>query len=239
MKGIIYYTDNQLNRLNHERMLSDLVMQSLIDSGLPIVSCSLKPMKFGKNIVLNLKPGVISMYKQMLTALKTSNEKYVFFCEHDVLYHSSHFEFTPSRDDTFYYNTNVYRCHIRRNLCVTYNKLRSVSGICVNRKLAVRHYIKRLKFIYDEGFDKLPNSRNPKWSITMGFEPGKNARSGGFNEEKIEDWRSDFPNIDVRHRLVMTPSKMSVAEFGYTPDGWIEKTLEDVPGWNLKKLFNI
>ena len=46
-KGIIYYTDNKL-----KEPLFSLVQKYISASELPIVSCSLKPINFGKNIVL-------------------------------------------------------------------------------------------------------------------------------------------------------------------------------------------
>jgi hypothetical protein len=101
-KGIIYYTDNKI-----EEPISSTVRNLLLETNLPIVSSSLRPINFGKNIVVNLEPGVITMITQIYNALKESRSKYIFFCEHDVLYHKSHFNFTPIKDDVFYYNTNV------------------------------------------------------------------------------------------------------------------------------------
>lgn len=238
-KGCIYYTNNRLDQLRNERMLSKLVQDSIKNSGLPIVSCSLKPIDFGKNIVLNLESSILTMYRQILTALQASTEKYVFFCEHDVIYHKSHFDFTPPADDIFYYNVNVWRCHIRHNLCTTYEKMRSVSGLCANRELAVEHYVKKLQYIYDHGFDKIPVTRNPAWAREMGYEPGKSPRIGGFSKDKIDDWKSKYPNIDIRHRLTTTAAKMSLSEFRHLPIGWQEKQLEEIPGWDLKNLFKI
>lgn len=239
MKEIIYFTDNRLDNRDFEKKVSELVRESIKNSGLPIVSCSLKPMDFGKNIVLNLEPSVLTMFKQILAALEACKGKYIFFCEHDVLYHSSHFSFTPPNDDTFYYNTNVWRCQIKRNLCTSYDKLRSVSGLCVNRDLAIEHYRKRLKYIYKRGFDKIPVTRNPAWARKMGYEPGKSPRIGGFSKDKIDDWKSKYPNIDIRHRLTTTAAKMSLSEFRHLPIGWQEKQLEEIPGWDLKNLFKI
>ena len=71
------------------------------ESGLPIVSVSLKPLDFGKNFVLDAKPNVLTMYRQITKALLESDSTYVFFCEHDVLYPKSHFDFTPPSDKIF------------------------------------------------------------------------------------------------------------------------------------------
>ncbi len=103
MKSIIYYTDNRL-----EEPMFSVVQKQILKAGLPIVSVSLKPIGFGQNIVLDLKPGITTLNKQILTGLQASTADYVFFCEHDVLYHPSHFDFTPSNDTISYYNTNVW-----------------------------------------------------------------------------------------------------------------------------------
>lgn len=238
-KGIIFYTDNRLELLDRDRMLPKLVMDSISASGLPIVNVSLKPLDFGKNIVLNLEPGVITYYKQILTALENSSSKYVFFCEHDVIYHPSHFYFTPPRDDTFYYNTNVWRCHPRNNICVTYDHLRSVSGLCVNRELALDHYKRRIEYIFQKGYDKVPKSRNPRWARVMGYEPGKSPRNGGFSVDKLAEWKSELPNLDIRHRLTMTIPKLRLDQFNHTPTGWQEKTIDEIEGWDIRNLFNL
>lgn len=204
-------------------------------SGLPITSVSLKPMDFGKNIVVNLEPCVLSMFKQILIALENSQEDYVFFCEHDVLYHTSHFQFSPPQDDTFYYNTNVWKCHPRKNYCMTYDHLRSISGICVNRKLAVDHYRKRMEYIYNQGFDKIPG-RNPKWARKMGYEPGKKFIDN-FSEDRIEEWKAEWPNIDVHHQNNITPLKMSLEDFKRKPTNFIQTTIDKIPGWDLTAIF--
>jgi hypothetical protein len=219
-------------------MLPELVKKTISDSGLPITSCSLKPMDFGNNIVYDKQPGVVTMFEQILKALETSQGKYVFFCEHDVLYHPSHFKFTPTRQDTFYYNINSYKCHLKSKTCITYKNIRSVSGICVNRRHAVGHYRKRLRYIYDRGYDKLAG-RNPRWARIMGYEPGKSVTAGGFTYERIEYWKSKYPNVDIRHKLTITPLQLKLKHFKHKPKDFVSVTIDEVPGWNLRKMFHI
>ncbi len=232
-KSIIYYTDNRI-----DQKLSLAVQQQLLQSNLPIVSCSLAPMNFGENIVLDLEPGPVAMFTQILTALKASQGEFVFFCEHDVLYHQTHFEFIPPRDDVFYYNVNVWRWDFSGEKVITFDHFRSVSGICVGRKKAIEHYEKRLELIYKMGWDK-ETGRNPRWARTMGYEPGKPKKNGGFSEDLIEEWRSEYPNIDIRHQKTMTPIKMTLESFRNQPTGWKESTLDKLPGWDIKGLFNL
>ncbi|MCL4416326.1 MAG: hypothetical protein M1365_06475 [Actinobacteria bacterium] len=160
-----------------------------------------------------------------------------FFCEHDVFYHPSHFEFTPPTDDHFYYNTNVWKWNFYSDKTSTYDNLMSVSGICANRELALNFYENRLKIIYDQGYDKIPTWGNPLWARKMGYEPGK-ANEETKKEMRIE-WKSKYPNIDVRHTRNITPTKRSLADFRKKPTGWQESTLDKLPGWDIKYLKNL
>ncbi|OGE14678.1 hypothetical protein A3F00_00675 [Candidatus Daviesbacteria bacterium RIFCSPHIGHO2_12_FULL_37_11] len=233
-KSIIYYTDNRL-----DQQINLLVQKQLLNCRLPIVNCSLKPMDFGKNIIFDRDPpGPTTMFKQILTALKASSSEFVFFCEHDVLYHTSHFEFTPPSRDTFYYNVNVWRWDFSNDKVITYDHFRSVSGICVSREKAIEHYEKRLKFIFENGWDEIVG-RNPKWARTIGYEPGKLKKNGGFSEDAIDEWKSKYPNIDIRHRRTITPMKMTFASFVHKPTGWQESTLDKLPGWDIKELLKL
>jgi len=230
-KSIIYYTDNR-----PDQKIMQTVQNQLLKSGLPIVSCTLEPIIFGKNIVLDLDPGPVTMFIQILTALKESVAEYIFFCEHDVLYHTSHFEFTPPRTDTFYYNINVWRWDYSNDKVITFNHFRSVSGLCVSKNKAIDHYEKRLSLIYKNGWDKIAG-RNPKWAREIGYEPGKPKKNGGFTDDSIEEWVSEYPNIDIRHQKTMTPIKMTLESFRHQPTGWKESTIDKLPGWDISS-FN-
>lgn len=231
MKGIIYYTDNRL-----DEEISAKVKEKILESGLPIVSVSLQPMDFGKNIVLNLAPGPVTMLEQILVALKESEAELVFFCEHDVLYNSTHFDFIPAKNNVFYYNTNVWRWNYRSKKVITYDHLISLSGLCAYRQKAIAHYEKKLKIVYENGYNTLPTKGNPNWARRMGYEPGKPVRNGGIADDPIEEWRSKYPNIDIRHSKTMTPVKMTLESFVHKPTGWKESTIDKLPGWDLKEI---
>lgn len=233
-KGIIYYTDNRLG----EPIFS--LVQSLISkASLPIVSVSLKPINFGKNIVLNLPPGFITMLQQITRALETSSADCVFFCEHDVLYHPSHFDFTPQKDNIFYYNANVWRWKYPHNSVITYNRLISLSGLCVNRKFALNHYKARLAKIKEMNWD-LDTRREPDWARKWGYEPGtKKTKRGGFSDDDFETWMSKQPIIDIRHGKTFSQSKVTLNSFKHKPTNWRQTTLDQISGWNLKELLPI
>lgn len=231
MRSILYYTDN---RLWDYIMIP--VQQQILKSGLPIISVSLKPIDFGKNIVINKEPGVITMFHQILKGLQESKADFVFLAEHDVLYHESHWDFVPPREDVYYYNTNVWRWKYKTKTAVTYDKLISLSGLCASRELLLNHYTKRLEIIQEKGFEE---GRDPNWARKMGYEPGKKKRRGGFLDEEIEEWESSFPNIDIRHRRTITPPKVTLRSFRHQPTGWKEMPIWEVEGWDLKQIFEM
>jgi hypothetical protein len=224
-KGIIYYTDNRL-----EEPIYSKVQKLLSESGLPITSVSLKPIGFGNNIVVNFPPGITTMVKQILSGLEASKEDIIFFAEHDVLYHKSHWDFVPPREDTFYYNVNNWRWDYPTDRLITYDHLRSLSGICAHRELLLNHYRVKMKLIKDNGWQD--TSREPEWARKLGHEPGKSRSIPA----KIEEWRAENPNIDIRHNGTITKRKCRLVDFKHQPINWQEIKIKDLPQWNSQLL---
>lgn len=232
MKGIIYYTDNRLSE-----PIFSAVQQQLLKAGLPIVSVSLAPIDFGKNFVLDLTPSYPTMVKQIVKALEESRADYVFFCEHDVLYPFSHFDFTPPQDDIFYYNTHVWRWDYPKNRAITYDRLISLSSLCVNRLFALAQYQHRLKKIetIDWSLDPQPQ---PRLARKWGYEPGtKKMAEGGFSDDDFDTWRSTDPIIDIRHDKTFSLRKVSFGAFTNLPKNWKETTLDNLPGWDVQSIL--
>lgn len=235
-KGIIYYTDCRLK----EPILS-IVQKYITASSLPIVSCSLNnPINFGRNYVLkNRTRGYVTMVEQIIIALENLTTDYVFFCEHDVLYHSSHFDLLPLRDDIYYYNVNVWQWHFPDNYAITFDHIISLSELCCNRQLALNHFKFRLQKIKELHLDK-DIEVQPHWAKNWGYEPGVTKKDGsGFSKENYDFWKSTYPNIDIRHKLTLTGRKTFLKQFRHTPKNWQEITLNKIPGWNLKETFNL
>lgn len=130
-------------------------------------------------------------------------------CEHDVLYHPSHFKFTPE-DNSFYYNRNWYK--VRKDGTVVTWEADQVSGLCVYRDVAIEFYKKRL-----ENFGNFDRKYEPM--------SGKGSKN----------WYSDYPNIDVRHDKNLTKSKWSLDDFRdkSTSKGFRKIDISEIPGWNL------
>lgn len=219
-KAAIYYTCN-----SHDPLLEQAARANLkrATNGHEIGCVSLQRTDFGDwTIVLDREKSGGTMHYQILAGLERSTADYVFLCESDVFYHPSHFEFTPPRDDTFYYNTNVWRVRWEDGHAVRTADLQQVSGICANRLLLLEHYRRRVEAIKTNA-DKFDVKR-------MAYEPGTRGR---FGDEKVENWESKYPNIDVTgHGNTLTKPKFSVDEFRNPryATGW-QETDEPLPGW--------
>lgn len=221
-KAIVYYTCN-----THKPEIDSACRQQLMKSGLPIVAVSLnKELNFGDTrIVMEGKRGAEMMHRQILAGLEHCQADYVYLCESDVLYHPSHFDFTPKRMDVFYYNTNVWKSRYPDGLALWTDDLQQVSGLCASRELLLDFYTKRLEQIQREGFNGHyePGVKQTVYPYTRGGKYG------------TENWRSEQPNVCIRHDSNLTKSKWSVEEFrnkeyakGFTLAG-------EIPGWGEMK----
>jgi hypothetical protein len=207
-KCIVYYTCN-----THPLDIEEKCRAQLLKSGLPIISVSLsRRIDFGNvRLWVTGKPSIEMMHKQLVYGLNMRIADHVFLCENDVLYHPSHFDFTPPCDDTFYFNTNVYK-KWPDGLIVWTDDLQQNSGLCGSRELLLDFFSKRLEQIQREG-----NNRH--------YEPG--PRYGC----KTENWQSLFPNVDIRHEKTLTRSHRSADEFRNPKFAKGFKTVSYVPGW--------
>lgn len=217
-KGILYYTDNRLDPL-----IQKAVWSQLEKIGLPIISVSLEPIPFGENIVLQKDRGIQTMFEQILTGLEALQTDFVYFCEHDVLYHPSHFDFTPERMDTYYYNENIWKVDYQTGRTLFYYA-QQVSGLCGYRPLLLKHYQQRIALIRENGFSR-----------KMGFEPGTHGRAERVDDFKAESYFSPSPNLDIRHADNLTPSRWNKAQFRNAKftRGWTEA--EEIPPWGRTK----
>jgi glycosyltransferase involved in cell wall biosynthesis len=215
-KGLAYYTDNRPD----SKLLSAVQGQLLrASSGHPIVSVTLQATAFGQNIVLAEPRGVLAMFRQILTALQALDTDVAFLVEHDVLYAPEHFEFTPPRDDVYYYNTNVWHVNAETGEAVTYEAKRT-SQLCANRLLLIEHYKKRVALVEQYGFTR-----------AMGFEPGSHNRKERVDDVKSATWHTERPNIDIKHGKNLTPARWSPDQFRDKRNCKNWKVSDNVPGW--------
>lgn len=216
-KGVVYYTDNLIDPQLMTRV-QEQILKGIKEKH--VVSVSLQPLKFGQNIHLPLERGYLTMAKQILAGLKASTADVIFFCEHDVLYHPSHFDFIPPEKDKYYYNTNVWKVRADDGHALRVDDCRQLSGLCAYRELLIQHYEKRVEMIESVGFSR-----------KMGFEPGTHNRKERVDDFKSDRWESEYPNVDIRHGRNLTFSRWRKDQFRdqrYTK-GWTEA--DEIPAW--------
>jgi glycosyltransferase involved in cell wall biosynthesis len=213
-KSILYYTDNRL-----DASIMTACQRQLKKAGLPIISVSLQPLPFGKNIVINADRGPLTMFRQILAGLEATDADVVFLCEHDCAYHPSHFGFTPERADLFYYNNNLWKVDVESGRAL-FHYSNHTSQLCACRSLLLEHYRKRVAMVERDGFSR-----------RLGFEPGTHNRKERVDDYKCSTWMSEYPNLDIRHGQNLTRTRWNRDEFRnqkYT-QGWTEA--DEVPGW--------
>ena len=136
-KGAIYYTC-----LTHDPFIEQ-AGRAQLRKAFPgeIVAVSLnKAIDFGdKNIVYEGVKSPESLFNQALIGLENSTAEVVYLCESDVLYHPSHFDFTPERRDVYYYNDNKWRVDFKSGQAVFYH-CAQVSGLCGYRQFLIEHF---------------------------------------------------------------------------------------------------
>jgi hypothetical protein len=232
--GICYYTDNRLD----DTKLARVVRQQIWNTGHEVVSVSLKPIEFGKNIVLAGRArGILTMFKQILAGLEAGTSEIVFLAEHDVIYHPSHFRFVPSKKDVYYYNENAWRLNSVDGQALFYY-CKQTSGLCAYRELLVEHYRKRIAKVEQNAIDLLAKGepvKNDGFSRHMGFEPGCHSYPRGVDNYKAERWLAPYPNLDVRHDKNLTPNRWKQEEFRNKDacQGWT--LASEIPGWGRTK----
>ncbi len=207
-KALIYYTCNE-----HLPEIDDLARKYLSNIDLPIISVSLnKKINFGNvRIVVEGERSPLAMHRQIVAGLEACNSKYAFLIESDVLYHPSHFDFTPKRDDTYYFNINVWKQRWPENYFVRTDVSQQLSGMSGHTSLLLNFFKKRVKEIEKKGFDRHYEPREPR-----------------------QNYNSSAPIICIRHDKNITKSKWSPSDFRNKEyaKGW--KAATSVPGWNLK-----
>jgi glycosyltransferase involved in cell wall biosynthesis len=221
-KGIVYYSDCR----GDETILNAVRAQlARAVNGHAIVSSCLDVVPLGAIRIVHTKltRSYLTMFKQILAGLELSEADVIFLAEHDVLYHASHFDFTPPRSDLVYYNQNTWKVDAATGRALHY-LCKQTSGLCAYRELLLEHYRRRVALVEERGFSR-----------KMGFEPGTHGRNERVDDLRSEAWMSAAPNIDIRHGHNLTPSRWRQDQFRDRRNcrGWTEA--DEVPGWGVTK----
>jgi hypothetical protein len=217
-KEILYYTCN-----THKPEIDEACRKQLSKTDLPILSVSLnKDIEFGNHrLRMEAERNPLTMHKQIVMGLQASKADYVFLAESDVLYPPEHFDFTPPRDDVFYFDTNVWKLRYPDGLCVWTDGLQQLSGMVANRKLLLEFFSKRVAQIEKEGFNRHyePSSRQnvfPK------------AKGGKYGQE---NYMGKIPQVCIRHDTNLTQSKWSIEDYRNKEFAKGFKTTDEIPYW--------
>jgi hypothetical protein len=223
-KGILYYTDNQLDE-NIMRACQEQIKRSV--NGHRIVSVSLgHGIDFGENYTVFQERGPGAMFTQILSGLLMLDTDIVFLCEHDVLYHPSHFTFMPPSRDKFYYNLNCWKVRASDGHALRYDT-KQTSQLCAYRELLIEHYKKRLDLVAKNGFSR-----------RMGFEPGSHHRAERVDNYGSDTWMSEYPNLDIRHDKNLTSSRWRQDQFRDQRNCKNWQEAEEVDGWYKQGEFS-
>jgi hypothetical protein len=221
-KGVVYYSDCRGDEAILKAAQRQLVRAV---NGHTIVAVTLGPVDVGdiRVILANRTRSYLTMFRQILAGLEMSDADVIFLAEHDVLYHTSHFDFTPPRADLVYYNQHTWKVDATTGRALFYI-CKQTSGLCAYRELLLAHYRKRVALVEEHGFSR-----------KMGFEPGTHGRRERVDDLKSEAWMSPVPNIDIRHGHNLTASRWRQDQFRDKRNcqGWTEA--DEVPGWGRTK----
>ena len=220
-KTIIYITDNSLNP-----EIFELCKRKLLETAgdIPIISVSQKPIDLGTNICLGeIGRSWLSLYKQQLAGLRAAKTKYISIVEHDCLYTPEHFAWIPPKDDTFYYNENVWFMQFGGNhpelngmFSSFWTQRFALSQLICNRELHIKAIEERL-YLFEQGAKGITNAGEPGVckDLTLAYnlaKSGSHAHLSGLMEKHLsqfnaEPFRTENPNIDIRHGSNFTGPK--------------------------------
>ena len=131
--------------------------------------------------------------------------------EHDVLYHPSYFEFVPKGLEDFCYNTNVWQLDVETKKAL-FRKSKRTSQLVVYREALVDYFEIFMEHIKKRGY------RN-----RFGIAPLTHANCG-VEKYHLKVFKSQFPNIDIRHKDNFTK---------FVPTD--EKLFDEIPSWGKVK----
>lgn len=231
-KSIVYYTAGEVSP-----KIGGRVRSILRSTGLPIVCSSLDPeLEFG-NITLyfpDLKKSPLTQFRQILAALEVTNADVVYFCEDDILYHPSHFDFIPPTNSAYYYNTNIWKIWLSEGIATYEDGYKPLSGLVGDYQLMLGHYRRRVAKILRNQADTIERGgvvEREGYSKHMGYEPGGHMKPRGVDEYPMIEWKSTYPIVDIRHENNLTKGKRRPDDY-HEPqkiNGWRES--EEIPWW--------
>jgi hypothetical protein len=235
-KGIIFYTDNETPpKIAWEVQFRLKTIAK--KKNLPIVCASLKQRSgFGDTNIFfpSLKRGMLTLFTQIVSALEHSTADNIFFCEADILYHPSHFDFTPPTNDAYYYNISNWVVWMNEAIATHVDVNTPLSMLCGDRELLLGHYKRKIARVMERR-KEIEAAGQPMIdqgvSVNMCGEPGGESIREKVDNYPILTWASEWPNLDLRHGHNLTKGKRRPTDYHtrHYAQGW--KEAAEVPGW--------
>lgn len=212
MITVLYYSSNKV-----AEDIQRVVLNNIRGMKNPVVSVTQKPVDLGKNICIGeVGSSWLNLYKQLKIAAEAAETEYVAMAEDDCLYTQEHYDWIPPRNDTFYYNENVWFVQWGGNhpeLNGMYSNYwtdrKALSQLVCSRDILLKDIELKLKFlegdipietIGEPGISRLMQARalaNKKGhGHSLGMTLGEMAER--LDATKAETFRTTLPNLDIK-----------------------------------------
>jgi hypothetical protein len=124
------------------------------------------------------------------------------------------------------------------------DNLQQLSGLVGYRDTLIKHFQERIKKLNQAYIHLNMTGREDEYNSyvrAMGFEPGTHNRPERVDDLKAESFKSEYPNLDIRHDKNLTPSRWRKDQFRNEKftQGWKESHVSKLPGWDLKEIATL
>ena len=219
MNTILYYSDNKISE-----DIQRVVLKNLRGMNNPIISVTQKPIDLGTNICVGeIGSSWINLYKQLKIAVEAAQTEYVAMAEHDCLYTQEHYDWKPPRNDTFYYNENIWFVQWGSNhpeLDGMYSSYwtdrKALSQLICSKDILLKDIELKLRFLDEEvpietigepGYSRLKMARERAKSGGASLSMALKEYADILDAAKAETFRTRQPNLDIRHKNNFTGPK--------------------------------
>jgi hypothetical protein len=162
----------------------------------------------------------------MMRALEVVKTKYIAIAEHDCLYTSEHFAFVPPDDKTSWYNENVWLMQVHSEghpefdgMFSFFRGRKANSQLICNTQLMIETTQARIDMMGDPAWlARYPTGRigeagHMDYAHAMKLSSGKSLAhvreklKAYIRDYQGQNWRSQLPNIDIRHANNFTKNR--------------------------------
>ena len=189
-KTVIFLTLNNLPT-NWEAYHKQVLLESIGDAELITISRIPTDMGKGINLIQTETPSANNVYKQLLRGAKLATTEFIAVAESDSLYCIDHFEFTPPRNDVFYYNLSHWSIFAWDTTMFSWRNRRGNWTLVCNRQLLID--------ALEERFAKYPEGTPPGATGELGR--WRTDKQLGVTPRRSEDFYTYTPIINMNHEF--------------------------------------